>query len=371
MQAHASNGNDELNSFSAAFHTDHVDSSSSQFQDGWIISYVDILTLLLTLFVILLAMSHFSDQESDIPKNKAQHKSTVLHASTKTIPAVNNEPKKVLINSIQKALKKPEQNKPSEQPVNNAAIAIATAKQRSAEAVTTPTPKLQLNTLPASMIDALTAIMPAQLALSTFEQSHNLVLRPDSIQALSDEAKDSFTTVTVANAGQLDPNEVSLSAPTVRSNYDNILDKLKQATSGTSLEILQTQGDVNITITDDMLFPSGSETLKPDGIESLTTLAKIINDSGLQVSVEGHTDNTPINNQQFKSNWELSSARATMVTRLLIEQQVNPANIRAIGYADTRPRANNSTEEGRNRNRRVTIILHMPLSESHEQTAAL
>jgi chemotaxis protein MotB len=78
-----------------------------------------------------------------------------------------------------------------------------------------------------------------------------------------------------------------------------------------------------------------------------------------QLSVEGHTDNVPIQTARYPSNWELSSARAARVTRKLIEQGVAADRIRAIGYGDTRPRSENDSAEGRAKNRRVTFVLQV------------
>jgi chemotaxis protein MotB len=75
-------------------------------------------------------------------------------------------------------------------------------------------------------------------------------------------------------------------------------------------------------------------------------------------SVEGHTDNTPIATQKFPSNWELSSSRATSVARYLISQGVAANRLRAIGYADTKPKVENIKDEDRARNRRVSITFH-------------
>jgi chemotaxis protein MotB len=74
--------------------------------------------------------------------------------------------------------------------------------------------------------------------------------------------------------------------------------------------------------------------------------------------VEGHTDNIPINTTQFPSNWELSSARASNGLKYLIQHfQVEPAKISATGYGEFRPLAENSTSEGRSKNRRVDIVM--------------
>jgi chemotaxis protein MotB len=75
------------------------------------------------------------------------------------------------------------------------------------------------------------------------------------------------------------------------------------------------------------------------------------------VTVEGHTDNTPINTPQFPSNWELSGMRASSVVRLFVENGVDPRRLTATGYADQRPVDDNATVEGRSRNRRVAITI--------------
>lgn len=116
---------------------------------------------------------------------------------------------------------------------------------------------------------------------------------------------------------------------------------------------------VNLVIKDDVLFKVGSARLTSAGRAVLSHVAVMLNRIASPVSVEGHTDNTPIHTVRFPSNWELSTARATTVTRFLIEQGVPAARLRAIGYGDTRPIAGNATAAGRARNRRVVLVLHL------------
>jgi chemotaxis protein MotB len=105
-------------------------------------------------------------------------------------------------------------------------------------------------------------------------------------------------------------------------------------------------------------FESGAANLLPGGQETLTRVAGVLNEKGFQVRVEGHTDNKPIHTSQFKSNWELSTARATEVVSLLIEKHgFNPGQISAAGYSEYHPIASNDTEEGRKANRRVDLII--------------
>ena len=105
-------------------------------------------------------------------------------------------------------------------------------------------------------------------------------------------------------------------------------------------------------------FDSGNATLLEDGQSTLTRIAKVLNEKGFQIRVEGHTDNQPIHTSQFKSNWELSTARATEVVSLLVEKHgFDPRQISAAGYSQYRPIASNTTEEGRKTNRRVDLII--------------
>jgi chemotaxis protein MotB len=105
-------------------------------------------------------------------------------------------------------------------------------------------------------------------------------------------------------------------------------------------------------------FESGAANLLPGGQATLTRVAGVLNEKGFQVRVEGHTDNKPIHTSQFKSNWELSTARATEVVSLLIEKHgFNPERISAAGYSQYHPVASNDTEEGRKANRRIDLII--------------
>ncbi len=117
---------------------------------------------------------------------------------------------------------------------------------------------------------------------------------------------------------------------------------------------------MRLDIADSILFAPARTRLTDSGLALLKDLAKTLKTLPWSLSVEGHTDNIPIKTARFPSNWELSTARATMVARELIRHGVRPDRIRAIGYADTQPRDSNDTPEGRNRNRRVTFVLELP-----------
>ncbi|NLT65901.1 MAG: OmpA family protein [Acidobacteria bacterium] len=118
------------------------------------------------------------------------------------------------------------------------------------------------------------------------------------------------------------------------------------------------------------LFDSGSDEIKPEGRALLDTIASTLASIGNHIRVEGHTDNVPIRNTRFPSNWELSTCRATMVNRYLITKfGLKPELLSAAGYAEYRPAATNDTEEGRARNRRVDIVVLNPaVAEAEPQS---
>lgn len=103
-------------------------------------------------------------------------------------------------------------------------------------------------------------------------------------------------------------------------------------------------------------FASGSADIRDSSLAMLTTLVHSLPPEPMRI--EGHTDNVPIHTAQFATNWELSTARASAIARLLLQQNsVDPAQLSAAGYAEFHPIATNATEAGRAQNRRVDIIL--------------
>jgi chemotaxis protein MotB len=118
-------------------------------------------------------------------------------------------------------------------------------------------------------------------------------------------------------------------------------------------------GVVHISISDKMLFRSGSDRLNNQAQSILGKIASVINDhSQLEIVVEGHTDNVPINNEQFEDNWDLSVNRATEVVRVLqLDYLVDPERLTAAGRSKYHPKAENTTSLGRSQNRRTEIIL--------------
>lgn len=114
-----------------------------------------------------------------------------------------------------------------------------------------------------------------------------------------------------------------------------------------------------ITLSDDVLFDSGKAEVKARAYTVLNDVARIVKREvpDKDIGVGGHTDNVPIKHSQWKSNWELSTARATNVLHYLVGEGVSPRKLSATGYGEHRPIASNSTAVSRAKNRRVEIVI--------------
>lgn len=119
------------------------------------------------------------------------------------------------------------------------------------------------------------------------------------------------------------------------------------------------QGYAQLEIQDKLLFKSSDAELTAEGGALLKQLTPLLQQAVGLILIEGHTDNMPIKTAQFPSNWELGSSRATSVLHFLVLQQLDSSRLRAITYADTMPIADNATEEGREKNRRVNILIKL------------
>jgi chemotaxis protein MotB len=104
-------------------------------------------------------------------------------------------------------------------------------------------------------------------------------------------------------------------------------------------------------------YDSGSAEVHPSALPVLNRIASTLATAPYDIRIEGHTDNVPIHTAQFDSNWELSTARATRLTRIFVADNFAPYRLSASGYAEFHPVASNDTPEGRSQNRRIDIIV--------------
>ncbi|MGN6355826.1 MAG: OmpA/MotB family protein [Parafilimonas sp.] len=164
-------------------------------------------------------------------------------------------------------------------------------------------------------------------------------------------------------------------------DLQNLLDQQRKATSelknkminalvgysDSDLTVTQKNGKVYVSLSEKFLFPSGSAVVNPAGKEALSKLANVLTaNPDIAVTIEGHTDSIPIRTK-FEDNWALSTARATSVVRILVnDYKIDPTKIIASGHAWFDPVDTNSTPEGRARNRRTEIILTPNLDQIYK-----
>src|SRR5579883_2100345 len=124
---------------------------------------------------------------------------------------------------------------------------------------------------------------------------------------------------------------------------------------------------IEVEIRTDILFPSGSARLAPSAVDIIRRLADVLARFPNPVRVEGFTDNVPIRTVQFYSNWELSAARAGSVVHVLSDRGVARDRLAVVGFGDQHPVAGNATPQGRNANRRVTVVILSTASDQHTE----
>ena len=151
-----------------------------------------------------------------------------------------------------------------------------------------------------------------------------------------------------------------------------VMSKLKNSISDAlmnyktdELSVYTKDGNVYVSLQEKLLFKSGSDVVDPKGKEALKSLAQVLNNTrDITVLIEGHTDNVPIKTKLFKDNWDLSTARATSIVRILtLDNAFDPNRITATGKAQFHPVQTNDTAEGRSGNRRTEVILSPDLKE--------
>jgi len=137
-------------------------------------------------------------------------------------------------------------------------------------------------------------------------------------------------------------------------------EKLKQEIDDKSVRLEMAQKGLAIIFLTEVLFDSGKTDIKQEAFPALDKIAGVLKDNveDRNIGIEGHTDNEPIKHSKWKSNWELSTSRATSVLHYLVDTKgIDPKRVAAIGYGEYRPVASNDTVEGKKQNRRVEIVI--------------
>ncbi|HTH93655.1 MAG TPA: flagellar motor protein MotD [Rhodocyclaceae bacterium] len=143
----------------------------------------------------------------------------------------------------------------------------------------------------------------------------------------------------------------------LRNMAQQLMTTLNPLVKRGQVRVIETAQGITLDIDASVLFSPGAATLDEKAVVVLANVGHILAGNDFPIAVEGHTDNVPISNDYFPSNWELSAARAACVVRLFIANGVDARLLTASGYADQRPVADNATVTGRQRNRRVSITI--------------
>lgn len=146
--------------------------------------------------------------------------------------------------------------------------------------------------------------------------------------------------------------------------------KMAEALKGfnsNDLTVVQKNGKVYVSLSENLLFPSGSAVVNKNGVDALSKLAAVLNqEADVAVNIEGHTDSIPIRGK-YKDNWDLSTGRANAIVRILTDNyKVDPVRVIASGHSFYDPIESNSGAEGRAKNRRTEIILSPKLDEMYK-----
>ena len=176
---------------------------------------------------------------------------------------------------------------------------------------------------------------------------------PDNTKVESEDGIESEAKVLIDKRPPLDTEETAR----LLSIAEDIEVALAPLIEKKIIEIRQQKWWLEIEIKTSILFDSGSARLEPDAMPILAKLADILAPFPNPVEVEGFTDNVPISTVAYPSNWELSGARAASVVHVFTRNGIRPERLRAIGYGEFRPVADNRTPAGRAQNRRVVIVV--------------
>ena len=205
------------------------------------------------------------------------------------------------------------------------------------------------------MMSLLLCFFVMLLAFSTMER--------ERFKVVSGFIRDAFGVQSVrrtpdppASAALLD-SSASMPAHARARVFEQARDALRGVAPELGAEVLLEDRGVRIRLHNGPLFEAASARLEPAAGAPLSRVAALIREAGAWATVEGHSDNLPLRGTAFPSNWELSAARAGAVVRFLTAHGLAPVRLEAVGHADTRPVGDNTTEEGRRRNRRVEILV--------------
>ena len=281
-------------------------------EDNWLISYADLLSVIFTMVVLLFG------RMTVVAETPAEQASVAEPTEHVAAPAAEHAA------SAEAAAERVAVIAPAEEVAPAEQVARAAPQGEAPEAVSPSSAE------PAAGVEG----PPAPTSEAGAESS------ADATEAVS------------VDSAPNDPPPPTSAGPT---REDRVADLIEQRFRG-QIAATRREHGLEITIPDVALFDSARAALQESARPVLAELAATLREGGdARISVEGHTDNVPVQGGQFASNWDLASARANAVARYLLEQGFEPSRLQSVSYADTRPVASNDSEEGRAANRRVEL----------------
>ena len=156
---------------------------------------------------------------------------------------------------------------------------------------------------------------------------------------------------------KVDQPEIARESPEINEIGQKVNNALNELLKTELVSVRKSENWLEIEINSKVLFSSGSSDLSPSARPMLRALSNVLKGRKNKIHVEGFTDNLPIKNSIYPSNWELSAARSATVVRLFATYGITPTNLASIGFGQYQPKVANDTPEGRSTNRRVVIVV--------------
>ncbi|MBR2513163.1 MAG: OmpA family protein [Halomonas sp.] len=318
--------------------------SDDDSNSGWMISYIDIMTLLVALFVIIIAAAGVTSptwkpQEAE-PETRYDVLSTLDIPLPLELASVRKQREGIFLPSTI----------PGElsQMAISAALGVAGLPQRRPTVSVPPLLARVEEEPPTPEVLTFDVVLPRPLLPTSERQlvsplADYMVLLTDRPPVNVQEVEDEVASSTLAlDETLLERVEASPYLPNLEG-----------------VEVSRVAEGISLRVQDQLLFPSAAADLSEGGSSLVSSLMETIQRYEGEVWVEGHSDSQSINTPEFSSNWALSSARAIAIVEALEAAGVEPQRLRAVGLAATRPLEDNSTAEGRARNRRVEVVIHV------------
>ncbi|MGQ4880138.1 OmpA family protein [Billgrantia sp. LNSP4103-1] len=321
-------------------HHDHDQDST------WMIGYLDIMTLLVALMVLIFTLSHFGSAD----ETSAQRPTPIPFAiplpsemaqALPTTEPVPVEPQPVTGRLSQSAI--------------TAALGVA-GPPRGTEP-RTPTGAPPAFVAPPTPLALLAQREPSPLLFSQAEVPKTVLAANGLVPNPEGEFVLVVTDRPPNGAHEVDPQAIAASQA-LQQALDERLEEAPYLADLEGVEVSRVAEGIKLRVEDRLLFPTAAAELTEDGEVLIQRLMEVIQRHDGDVAVEGHTDSRSIQTEEFPSNWVLSSARAIAIVHALERAGVDSQRLRAVGLADTRPLASNDTGEGRAQNRRVEVIIH-------------